>query len=124
MIVSITLTSKVLDVLDVLDVVGGGGGSDLPPVGISPAKIEVDSAHMSASAIANRFMGVSSFEVLRKMPTVYIKNNGTQRQDFLQGRLRANYYPVCIRSTSSPIESLKSHADDLSEAGSLSPYSE
>jgi len=56
MIVSITLTSKVLDVLDV---VGGGGGSDLPPVGISPAMIEVDSAHISASAIANRFMGVA-----------------------------------------------------------------
>jgi hypothetical protein len=51
--VSITLTSIVLDVLDVLDVAGGGGGSDLPTVGMSPAKIEVDSAHMSASAIAN-----------------------------------------------------------------------
>ena len=58
MIVSITL-SKVLDVLAVLEVVGGGGGSDLPPVGISPASIEVDSAHMSASAIANRFMDVA-----------------------------------------------------------------
>jgi len=46
----------VLDVLDELDIVEGGGGSDLPPVGISPAKIEVDSAHMSARAIANRFM--------------------------------------------------------------------
>jgi hypothetical protein len=56
--VSITLTSKVLDVLDVLDV-AGGGGSDLPPVGISPAKIEVDNAHMSASVIANRFMDVA-----------------------------------------------------------------
>ena len=61
--VSITLTRT--DVLDVLDGAGGGGGgSDLPPVGISPAKIEVDSAHMSTSAIANRFMGVGrSFEV-------------------------------------------------------------
>jgi hypothetical protein len=58
MIVSITL-SKVLDVLAVLDVVGGGGGSDLPPVGISPARIEVDTTHMSASAIANRFMDVA-----------------------------------------------------------------
>jgi hypothetical protein len=59
MIASITL-SKVLDVLAVLDVVGGGGGgSDLPPVGISPARIEVDNAHMSASAITNRFMGVA-----------------------------------------------------------------
>ena len=50
MTVSITL-SKVLDVLAVLDVVGGGGGLDLPPAGILPATIEVDSAHMSASAI-------------------------------------------------------------------------
>ena len=61
MIVSITV-SKVLDVLAVLvvlDVIGGGGGSDLPPVGISPARIEVDTAHMSASAIANRFMDVA-----------------------------------------------------------------
>jgi len=60
MIVSITL-SKVLDVLAVLDVVGGVGGSDLPPVGISPAMIGIDSAHMSASAIVNRFMGVAPF---------------------------------------------------------------
>ena len=59
MIVSITLTSKVADVLAVLDVVGGGGGSDLPPVGISPAMIEIDRAHISASAIANRFMNVA-----------------------------------------------------------------
>jgi tetratricopeptide (TPR) repeat protein len=84
MIVSITLTSKVPDVLDV---VGGGGGSDLPPVGISPAKMEVDSAHISASAIANRFMGIAPSEVLRKCQRVYIKNHGTRRQDFLQGGL-------------------------------------
>jgi hypothetical protein len=62
MIVSITL-SKVLDVLAVLDVVGGGGGSDLPPVGMSPARIDVDNAHMSANAIANRFMGVAPLRV-------------------------------------------------------------
>ena len=62
---SITLTSKVLDVLDI--VVGAGGGSAKPPVGMLPAKIEVDSAHMSASAIANRFMDVAPFEV-EKMP--------------------------------------------------------
>jgi hypothetical protein len=73
--VSITLTSKVLDVLDELDVAGGGGGSDLPPVGISPAKIEVDSAHMSASAIANRFMDVAPLR-LRKCRDFYIKKNG------------------------------------------------
>ena len=69
MIVTITLTSKVLDVLDV---VGGGGGSDLPPVGMLPAKIDVDSAHMSASAIANRFMDVTPFEV-EKMPRILHK---------------------------------------------------
>src|SRR5215208_5385654 len=85
MIVSITL-SKVLDVLDVLDVVVGGGGSDLPVVGISPARIEVDSAHITTTAIANRFMDVAPFE-LRKCQRVYIKKNGTLRKDFLQGRL-------------------------------------
>ena len=42
--VSITLTSNMLDVLDVLDVVGGGG-SDLPSVGILPAKVELDMLH-------------------------------------------------------------------------------
>ena len=61
--VSIILTSTVLDVLEVLDVVGGGGSSALPPVGILPAKIGLDSAHMSASAIASRFMDVAPFEV-------------------------------------------------------------
>ena len=61
-IVSITLTSKVPDVLVIFDVlvvldVAGGGGSDLPVVGISPAKIDVDSAHISTTAIASCFMG-------------------------------------------------------------------
>ena len=57
-IVSITLTSKVPEVLVVLDVAGGGvgGGSDLPPAGISPANVEVDNAHTSATAIANFFI--------------------------------------------------------------------
>ena len=50
-IVSITPTSTVPDELDVDG--GGGGGSDLPPAGISPAKIEVDKAHTSTTAIAN-----------------------------------------------------------------------
>ena len=54
--VSITLTSTLFDVLEV---VGGTGVSVLPSVGMSPAKIEVDSAHMSASAIANRFIVVA-----------------------------------------------------------------
>jgi hypothetical protein len=40
-------------------VVGGGGWPTAPTVGISPARIEVDSAHISASAIANRFMDVA-----------------------------------------------------------------
>jgi hypothetical protein len=86
MIVSITLTINVLDVLDVV----GGGVSALPPVGISPARIEVDSTHMSASAIANRFMGVAPFEVLRKMPTRLHKKEWNTRHDFLQGGVRAN----------------------------------
>ena len=72
--VSITLTSKVPAVLDVLDVVGGGG-SDLPSVGMLPARIEVDSAHMSTSAIANRFMDVAPLR-LRKCRDFYIKKNG------------------------------------------------
>jgi hypothetical protein len=98
--VSIRLTSKVLvlDVLDVLDV-AGGGGSDLPPVGISPAKIEADSAHMSASAIANRFMDVAPFEV-EKMPKFLHKKerakNGTTTQDFLQGRLERITIPFAF----------------------------
>lgn len=68
----ITTLSNVLDVVSVgsdlpvvgispaIDIDGGGGGSDLPVVGISPAKIEVERAHISATAIANRFMGFSS----------------------------------------------------------------
>lgn len=67
-IVSITLTSRVLDVLDVLDVAAGVGvGAALPSVGISPAKIEVDSAHTSTTAVANRFMVLSSFGMFKKM---------------------------------------------------------
>jgi len=57
---------------------GGCAGSDFPPVGISPARIGVDSTHMSASAIANRFMDVTPFEVLRKMPRFFIKRNGAE----------------------------------------------
>jgi tetratricopeptide (TPR) repeat protein len=83
MIVSITVTNNVLDVLDV---VGGGCGSDLPVVGMSPAKIEVDRAHISATAIANFFMDIAPLR-LRKCQRIYIKNNGTLRQDFLQGRV-------------------------------------
>ena len=82
---TITLTSKVLDALDV--VAGGGGSSALPPVGMLPAKIGVDSAHMSASAIANRFMVVAPLGLSRKCRDFYIKKNGTTRHDFLQGGL-------------------------------------
>ena len=68
MIVSITLTSREPDVLEVLAVLevagGGGGGSDLPVVGTSPAKIDVDSAHISTTANANFFMGVLLLVVL------------------------------------------------------------
>jgi len=42
---------------------GGGGGSAMPTVGMLPAKLEVDSAHINATAIANFFIGFSSFEV-------------------------------------------------------------
>jgi hypothetical protein len=35
---------------------GGGGGSATPTVGMLPAKIEVDSAHMSTTAIASLFI--------------------------------------------------------------------
>jgi hypothetical protein len=63
--VSTTFASNVVDVLDVLDVGGGCGGSVFPPVGISPARIEVDTAHIRTSAITNRFIGVAPFEVLR-----------------------------------------------------------
>ena len=65
---SITLTSKVLDVAG-----GGCGGSVLPVVGMSPAKIEIDNTHTSASAIANRFIGVAPLR-LRKMPMRLHKN--------------------------------------------------
>jgi hypothetical protein len=61
-IVTITLTSKLLDVLDVV-VVGGGGGSTTPTVGMLPAKIELESAHISATVIASFFIWISSFEV-------------------------------------------------------------
>ena len=108
MIVSATVVSNVLVlvlVLDVLDVVGGGGGgSDLPPVGISPAKAEAESAHMSASAIANRFMDVSSFEVFRKMPAFLHKPKlsriGTATQEILQGGLERITISFAFRSTS------------------------
>ena len=65
---------------------GGGGWPTAPVVGMSPAKIEIESAHKSASAIANRFMDVAPLR-LRKCQRVYIKKNGTRRKDFLQGRL-------------------------------------
>jgi hypothetical protein len=61
-IVSINPTNRVPDVLDVFNVrvvldVAGGGGSDLPVVGISPAKIEVDKTPIRTTACANLFIG-------------------------------------------------------------------
>ena len=113
-IVSITLTSTVLDVV-------GGGGSDLPSAGMLPAKIEVDSAHISASAIANRFMGFCSFEV-EKMPKFLHEKEWNNTAGFLgkvgQSELLSRWHSLNF----SLIESLNSHADDLSEVGYLSPY--
>lgn len=72
----ISVTTTLNNVLDVdgsdlpvvgispaIDIDGGGGGSDLPVVGISPARIEVERAHISATAVTNRFMG---FQLLRR----------------------------------------------------------
>jgi hypothetical protein len=101
-IVSITLTSKVLDVLDIVDVVVGGGVSALPSVGMFPAKIVVESAHMSVSVIASRFMDVAPFE-LRKCRNLYINADRIEwnnKARLLARWATANYYPVCIRSTS------------------------
>jgi hypothetical protein len=89
------------DVLAVLDVVvGGGGSSALPPVGMLPAKIGVDSAHMSASATANRFMDVAPFEVLRKMPVFLHKKKRsrmrTATQEILQGELERITIPFAF----------------------------
>lgn len=75
-----------LDCVSLNWVLGGGGGSTKPPVGMLPAKIEVESAHISASAIGNRFMGFAPLR-LRKCRDFYIKKNGTTTHDFLQGRL-------------------------------------
>lgn len=59
MIVSITVVTK-LDCADddapTVGILPGGGGSATPTVGMLPAKIEVDSAYTSTSAIANLFM--------------------------------------------------------------------
>lgn len=100
--VTITITSKLLDVLDVLEVVGGGGVSDLPSVGMFPAKIGVDNATMRVRAIANRFMVVAPLR-LRKCRILYINENRKEwnnKARLLARWARANYYFVCIRSTS------------------------
>jgi hypothetical protein len=56
--VSITVTSKVLDVLVVLDVVVGGGGcgAGASLVGISPARTVIDISPVRAIANTRRFM--------------------------------------------------------------------
>ena len=114
MIVTTTLASNVLGVA------AGGAGSALPVVGMSPAKIEVDSTHVSASTVANRFMGVAPLR-LRKCQQIYIKFNGTLREDFLQGGPERT--TIRLHSLNfSLLDSLKSHADYLSEARYVSPY--
>ena len=116
MMVSTTFASNVFEVLDV---VGGGGSSDLPPVGMLPAKIGVDKAHMSVSAIANRFIDVAPLR-LRKMPRFLHKRErsviGTARQDFLQGRPERITIPFAFAQLLANRKS-QSHADDLIEAG-------
>lgn len=54
----------VVGISPAIEVDGVGDGADLPVVGISPAKIEVERAHISATAIANRFM---SFQLLQAL---------------------------------------------------------
>ena len=83
-----TTRSNVLDV-DIDDAVGGGGGgSDLPVVGMSPARIEVERAHISATDITNRFMGFSSFRALEKtMPKFLHKTDGNNNAGLLPGKV-------------------------------------
>jgi hypothetical protein len=56
--VSITVTSRVLDVLAVLDVVvgAGGAGAGAPLVGISPARAVMDISPVKAIAKTKRFI--------------------------------------------------------------------
>ena len=61
-----------------------------------PAKIGVDSAHMSASAIANRFMVVAPLRLSRKCRDFYIKKNGTTTHHFLQGGLERFNIPFAF----------------------------
>ena len=59
MIVSITVVTKLDcgdEVAPTVGILPGGGGSATPTVGMLPAKIELDSAHTSTSAIAILFM--------------------------------------------------------------------
>jgi hypothetical protein len=94
-VISVTTTlSSVLAVdidadVDVVD--GGGGGSDLPVVGISPAKIEVERAHTSATVIVSRFMSFKLLQALEKtMPKFLHKRGGNNNAGLLQGRPRGD----------------------------------
>jgi hypothetical protein len=80
-VISVTTTLSSVLAVDVdadVDVGDGvGAGSDLPVVGISPAKIEVERAHTSATVIANRFMGFKdSFRCLRKTMSRFLHKRG------------------------------------------------
>jgi hypothetical protein len=67
----------VLDVAAVV-VVGGGGGSAAPTVGMLPAKIEVDRAQISVTAIANFFMHLAPLRLRKRCRDFYIKKNGRE----------------------------------------------
>lgn len=89
--VSTTLSNVLaVDVEADVDVGDGvGAGSDLPVVGISPAKIEVERAHTTATVIINRFMGFKLLQALEKtMPKFLHKRGGNNNAGLLQGRLR------------------------------------
>lgn len=93
-VISVTTTLSSVLAVDVdadVDVGAGvGAGSDLPVVGISPAKIEVERAHTSTTVIANRFMGFKLLQVLEKtMPKLLHKRGWNNNAELLQGRLEA-----------------------------------
>lgn len=124
--VSMTLTSKVLDALDVLDVVAGGG-SATPVVGMLPANIEVDSAHMSTTAVTTFFM-VCSKLLLRFEKIMSFLHKKEREQSEAACKVsclaRPGRITIGLPFVNTRFRKFNSHANDLSEAGYCSPYSE